>query len=347
MASDTGVSDQGEARGIACSRCQAALDAAALYCPGCGRPATRRSVPLRRQRWWVIFIIGLALYWLTEEILKASGNPNIAPTVMLLGAFLVPVTFVAYLYEADALYDVSPIAVALTFLYGGVLGTVAAQLLEQEIVLGMGIIGMLAVGVSEELAKPLGLLWLARKNEYATELHGIVLGAAAGMGFAALETMGYAFTYFIVSRGNMDVLGQVLISRGLLSPLAHGTWTAILVGTIWRERSATGAFRLNGSVLRAFALVVVLHALWDWTASAIPIEITLPQVSLVWKFIDIVVPAINLPVPGLVIGGLGLLVLARMVRQANRIPLRSPGPAAELPTDLAVTAPPSAPLGEQ
>jgi len=55
---------------------------------------------------------------------RASGDGALGPVA----APDLPVTFVAYLYETDALYDVSPVAVALAFLYGGVLGTVAAQI---------------------------------------------------------------------------------------------------------------------------------------------------------------------------------------------------------------------------
>lgn len=68
----------------------------------------------------------------------------------------------------------------MTFFYGGILGVIAAQLLEGQLVTGMGFLSLLAVGFSEELAKPLGVLWLARRHEYAGELHGLVLGAAAG-----------------------------------------------------------------------------------------------------------------------------------------------------------------------
>jgi len=82
--------------------------------------------------------------------------------------------------ESGALYDIPVAIVAMTFFYGGILGVIVAQLLEGQLVAGMGFLSLLAVGFSEELAKPLGVLWLARRHEYAGELHGLVLGAAAG-----------------------------------------------------------------------------------------------------------------------------------------------------------------------
>jgi len=264
-------------------------------------------------------IIGLILYEVTTNLLVVSGNPNLIPTVILLGAFLIPVVYVVYLYESGALYDVPIPTVALTFFWGGVLGVIAATVLEEQLVAGMGFLSLLAVGFSEELAKPLGVLWLIRRHEYADELHGLVLGGAAGMGFAALETMGYGFTYLILSRGNLSVLGEVLLTRGLLSPLAHGTWTAIVVGTIWRERMR-GGFWLNRRVLGGFVVAVILHALWDFTATAVPIDIVLPGMSLHWRFIDLAIPAIGLPVPGLMIGAIGLWILWRMFRESEQQP---------------------------
>jgi hypothetical protein len=132
--------------------------------------------------------------------------------------------------------------------------------------------------------------------------------------------MGYGFTYLIVSRGNLDVLGQVLLTRGLLAPLAHGTWSAIVVGSIYRERMR-GNFWLNGRSIRGFLTAVVLHFLWDLTAGALPITISLPSGDLHWRFIDLMVPEIDLPIPGLIIGAIGIWVLTRMFRESTRQPV--------------------------
>lgn len=270
-----------------------------------------------RRIWWRVLIVGVVLYWVLVKLLASSGNPNLVPTVILIGAFLVPVTYVVYLYESGALYDIPIPTVALTFFYGGVVGVIAAQLIEGQLVAGPGFLSLLVVGFSEELAKPLGVLWLARRHEYAGESHGLVLGAAAGMGFAALETMGDGFTVLLLSHGNLSALGQVLLTRGLLAPLGHGTWTAIVVGTIWRERMRGKAW-VNRRTVKGLGIAVILHTLYDWTTTAVPIELPVPGLLLHWRFIDLVVPAIGLPVPGLIIGAIGLWVLWRMFRESER-----------------------------
>lgn len=155
-----------------CDRCGALLGDDARYCSRCGRPHGFSARPTIQRKWWRVLIVGAILYWVLIKLLASSGNPNFVPTVILIGAFLVPVTFVVYLYESGALYDIPVPTVALTFFYGGILGVIAAQLPESQLVAGMGFLSLLAVGFSEELAKPLGVLWLARRHEYAGELHG-------------------------------------------------------------------------------------------------------------------------------------------------------------------------------
>ncbi|MCL4543284.1 MAG: PrsW family glutamic-type intramembrane protease [Chloroflexi bacterium] len=302
---------------VTCPHCGSGLRADDRFCAHCGfHVAWPARVHLWQHWWWKVLLAGFILYYLDMKSLAVTGNPNLVPTVLLLGASLVPVTFVVFLYERGALYDVPLTTIALTFVYGGVLGTLAANFFEEEVVRGAGIFAMLGVGVIEESAKLLGVVWLLRRREYATELHGIVLGAAAGMGFAALESMGYGFTFLLLSHGNLNVLGEVLLTRGLLAPLAHGTWTAIVAGVLWRER-INGRFHINRKVIGAFLLAVVLHALWDWTAGAIPIDIETPGFVLRLQAVDVAVPALSLPIPALVIGAVGIFVLWRLFREAT------------------------------
>lgn len=275
------------------------------------------KLPWRDRYWWRVLALGLLFYLASMRLLAASGNANLAPTVIVLGAFLVPVVYVTYLYETDELYDVPTPTVALVFLSGGVIGVLAAQLIETPLLaLPLGVVG---VALSEELAKPIGALWLSRDAPFRDARHGFLLGAAAGTGFAAFETMGYAFRLLVQSGGSLDLLGQVLLTRGLLSPLAHATWTALVVGVFWRERR-----RPTPAVLAAFATAVLLHTAWNWTASEIPVEVAIGGIALRWRFVDLAVPELSLPLPELVIGALGLWLLRWVGRRATRADVGQP-----------------------
>jgi RsiW-degrading membrane proteinase PrsW (M82 family) len=255
-------------------------------------------------------------------LLVLSGNPNLFPTVVLIGSLLVPVAYVSFFYERRAISPLTMPAVARAFFYGGVLGAFAATILE-PIILGPFAAGgltialALGVGLIEEFAKILGVLFVSRRHRHNTMLNGMILGAAAGMGFAAVESLGYAFTAFLRSRGDLTLTVAIVLLRGVLSPFGHGTWTAIFAGVLYRE-SAPGDFRLTGKVLIAYLAVVLLHALWD---------------GLPWLLSFFSSPQISVPVGELIVGLTGLIILWRLWRQARRLQGVASSPAASLPPE--------------
>ena len=216
-----------------------------------------------RRRWFQVLAGGLILLYLLERTLLATRSLTYVPSVLLLGAFLVPVAFVTYLYERLPEWKVPLPPLAVCFVWGGVLGTVVAGTLEYDLLRGLGALALLGIGLFEEGAKlifPLIFYFLGR---YRSEGAGILLGASTAMGFAALETMGYGFMSLLQSGGNLAMLDEVLLARGLTSPAGHAAWTGLVCAVLWRERLRTGHAVLNGKVVGAFATAVVLHALWD------------------------------------------------------------------------------------
>jgi RsiW-degrading membrane proteinase PrsW (M82 family) len=128
------------------------------------------------------------------------------------------------------------------------------------------------------------------------------------MGFAALESNGYAFSAFLLSRGSLSATVAVTLLRGVLSPLGHGTWTAILVSVLFRESGAKH-FRINFRVVGAYLTVVVLHALWDGLPVFIP--------ALLW-------PGVGVFIGQALVGAAGLLILWRRWREARRLQEQRP-----------------------
>jgi len=217
--------------------------------------------------WWRILLGGFLLYVAGLAILDLTGNPNLFPTVVLLGNLLVPVAYVAFFYQRRHLSDLALPTAAAAFVWGGLLGTFAAATLEPLVVRQLDFSTAFVVAAIEELAKLLGVLVVARRLRHDAELDGLILGAAAGMGFAALESAGYAFTALL---------------RGVLAPVGHGTWTALLAGVLFRESGAR-RFRLDRAVVGAFLTVVLLHGLWDGLPASLevvlPLGVGLPRSS--------------------------------------------------------------------
>ena len=216
-----------------------------------------------RRRWLRTFIAGLVLLYFTERVLVTTSNPNFVPSVILLGAFLVPVVFVTYLYERLPDWEVPLGPLATCFLWGGAVGTLVAGTLEYDLLRSLGVFALLGVGLIEESAKLIFPLIFFFAGRYRSEASGILFGVASAMGFAALETMGYAFVTLLQSKGSLGALDEVLLIRGLMSPAGHASWTGLVCAVLWRERLRAGRAVLNLRVVMAFLTAVVLHALWD------------------------------------------------------------------------------------
>ena len=256
-----------------------------------------------RHTWLQIFVGGLVLLYLLERTLLATQSLNYVPSVLLLGAFLVPVTFVTYLYERLPRWEVPLPPVAICFFWGGALGTVVAGSLEYDLLRSLGVLALLSVGLIEEGAKlifPLIFYFLGR---YRSEGAGIVLGVSTAMGFAALETMGYGFMTLLQSQGNLLLLDEVLLVRWLTSPAGHAAWSGLVCAVLWRERKRAGRVVVNGKVLGAFATAVVLHMLWDTFS-------LLRGVTFV--------ESVSLELVSLFIALVSLMLLIRRIREARR-----------------------------
>ncbi|HEX6709743.1 MAG TPA: PrsW family intramembrane metalloprotease [Rubrobacter sp.] len=215
------------------------------------------------RRWLRTFVAGLVLLYFTERVLVTTGNLNFVPSVILLGAFLVPVVFIAYLYERLPDWEVPVGPLVTCFLWGGAVGTLVAGTLEYDLLRSLGVFSLLGVGLIEESAKLIFPLIYFLAGRYRSEASGILFGVASAMGFAALETMGYAFVTLLQSKGSLGALDEVLLVRGLMSPAGHAAWTGLVCAVLWRERLKAGHAVLNGRVVAAFLTAVILHALWD------------------------------------------------------------------------------------
>jgi RsiW-degrading membrane proteinase PrsW (M82 family) len=158
----------------------------------------------RRHAWVTVLAVGVGLFLAVERTLVATQNPNLVPTAILLGAAVVLAAFATFISGRWLAYANSGSAVAASAFLGGVIGLVVAGTMEFDVQRDLGGLPMIGVGLIEEASKlivPAAILLLVRR--YRTAADGLLLGVAAGAGFAAMETMGYAFTTLVTSRGSI------------------------------------------------------------------------------------------------------------------------------------------------
>jgi RsiW-degrading membrane proteinase PrsW (M82 family) len=195
----------------------------------------------------------------------------------VLAALIVPVIYVAYIHHADV-HEGEPVAVlALTVLFGGIVGAGLALLSRQYLgQLALGQIAAMAQGrpplslvlflgitlpLLAELLKLAGPLLLRRWPRFRNEvMDGAVFGIASGVGFAAASTL---VNYWPIIRGGYAPTGAAglsdwtatLVGLAILRPLIHGTTSGLIGAGIWAATLRRGNVTLP--VLAGFGGAVV------------------------------------------------------------------------------------------
>lgn len=233
----------------------------------------------------------------------------IAPAIWV-AALAVPMLYVSYLRHLD-LFDREPLTVlAGTVVAGGVIGA-AVTLVANAIGSGLDTGGVLAltagVAVVAEVLKPLvPLAWLRRRYQHT--LDGLVLGVAAGAGYALAQTI----VNLSVSFGGslrVDPSNWVftLVSAAVLIPLLHGSCTGLVAASLWRPRGGRDA------ALRAAGLPLALIADIGFTVGSALLDIAglSPLFVLMWQAVVVagVLIAIRLLVHAAVLDEAGELGL--------------------------------------
>lgn len=138
----------------------------------------------RKRIWTRMLGTGLMLWSLTVVTTYLTANPTLLPTLVLLGSFLVPVSFVAWAFVRRVTGEVTAALVFKTFVVGGVLGVLAASLLERYLLRPSAVL-FVGVGLVEEAVKLVALAVLTRGLQAKTPQDGMILGACVGLGFSA------------------------------------------------------------------------------------------------------------------------------------------------------------------
>jgi protease PrsW len=241
-------------------------------------------------RWWAVLAIGLALWAAAVVATYVTSDVLLLPTVVLLGSFLVPVTALVWYLDHDPSPALSPRRALSAFIVAGAVGVLAASLLEYYL-LGSGLLGTLEVGLIEEFVKAVLIVVVAIGVRSFRTRDGMVLGAAVGFGFAALESSGYALVSLLVVQGNqlflsLPSLVTTELVRGVLSPFGHGMWSAIVGGAIFATARRHGHLRLAWSIVAAYLAMAVLHAAFDATGGIVGYAVVslVGLIPLVWMW---------------------------------------------------------------
>ena len=215
---------------------------------------------------WKYLLLGGTVVWLLGAVITGLTQDDIlAPTVILVGSFLVPVTVVAFALSLRPEGHLATSHVVLGFLAAGTVAVVMTALAETYL-LPEAAGTFVAVGVIEETGKGLVLLAVAYQVRHREPRDGMVLGATVGAGFACFESAGYALQTMLDHLDDStiaDIL-ETEATRAVLAPFGHITWTALLGGALFAS-SRGGRFHVTLRLAATFVGIIALHGLWDST----------------------------------------------------------------------------------
>lgn len=185
-------------------------------------------------------------------ILVGIAFSRYVPIALVLGAALLPALYLAYFYDAEV-YEDEPITVlAGTFAAGAVLGA-ALSLAFYRVLLAQRPLGLhnglpgsfialnaLALpllGQALMLVGPLALYFFRRR--FDDILDGLVFGVASGLGFAAAQSVVYAWqivTGPLQRGGSAYDWALPTLHVALISPLLDAASTGLICAALWLRR---------------------------------------------------------------------------------------------------------------
>jgi RsiW-degrading membrane proteinase PrsW (M82 family) len=213
---------------------------------------------------------------------------------ILVAAFLVPVLYLIYLYEAQVYRDEPAAVVGFTIGGGAVLGiilTLAARFFSPALaapdagfggsvridwlaLLGFGVL----FPIVQEVVKPLPSLLLRGRN-FPETIDGLTFGVAAGVGFSTAESI-INFSSVIGSQSFQTDPGNwifPLFTVAVLQPVMQGACTGILVASVWRAGKGQAGIREAVGVIGA----VVGHI--AFTAGSQLLDRVNPVIVIFWQ----------------------------------------------------------------
>lgn len=223
-----------------------------------------RPERLHHRAWLVVVLLGAVVWIIGAGVTAVTGDDVLVPTLILTGSFLVPVAMVMFALTREGEDQLPEDMLLLAFVIGGTVGVVIAAYVETYL-LPTATGTFIMVGAIEELTKAAIVVAVGSRISTRRPRDGMVLGATVGAGFAAFESAGYAFSALMHHQDDHPVINvlQTEISRAVLAPFGHITWTALFGGALFAAARPDGRFRVTWSLTGTTLGVITLHALWD------------------------------------------------------------------------------------
>jgi len=246
------------------------LDSVAVSLTGALRAARR------------VALVGVALLLLLAQVAIAGAIVLEEPLVGSLAVLsILPALGVAgYLWYGDPTRREPLLTLAATFLlsilfagFAGVVNTALGPLFDLSGVAGLIAFYFLVVGPVEEVVKWLAIrVYAYRTGAFQAVVDGVVYGAMAGVGFAAIENLLYIATTYIQAAEATGIAPRsaatsVAAQRLVVGPghVVFSAWAGFYLGLAKFNPENRGPIVVKGLLIAAF-----IHALYNSAVTVLP-----------------------------------------------------------------------------
>lgn len=234
-------------------------------------PTPDRMLSEWQKPWLWARVMAVGLLFCLICYASASSLSALVFPLLSLGALVIPISILIFFWEANIPRDIPLYTLIVIFLIGGVISLALVPFVPE-----LGEEASFAAFV-EEPTKLIALSIFLYRLDKKYIFDGILIGAAVGTGFAAMENMAYVFT----SSAPVDLL----IMRSILSLGGHITWAAAYGGALalvkGSEKLQMKHFT-DKRFLVYLAASMALHFIWnsDFSIAPLPLFVDVKYVIL-------------------------------------------------------------------
>jgi RsiW-degrading membrane proteinase PrsW (M82 family) len=229
-----------------------------------------------------VLLIGGALLLFFLQVAVAGVIVLREPFIGVLAVLSMLPAFVVggYLWYGDPTSREPFVLLAATFLlsvlfagFAGIINSTVGPLFEAFGVIGIVVFYFLVVGPVEEFVKWLAIrVYAYRNNAFRTVVDGVVYGAAAGVGFAAIENLTYIVTIYLEAADTAGVAPteaatNVAAQRFFVGPghVVYSAWAGFYLGLAKFNPENRGPIIVKGLLIAVF-----IHALYNTSVTVLP-----------------------------------------------------------------------------
>lgn len=232
-----------------------------------------------------LLLLSLALVLFVLQIVIAAALVLETPVlgVLAVASALPALVLAGYFWYGDPTTREPLVGLAVTFLLSvgfasiaGVVNSIAQPFFQLFGIVGVTLFYFLIVGPIEETVKWLAVrVYAYRSDAFLTVVDGVVYGAMAGVGFAAIENLLYIlmFSVEMTTAGfavQQDQAIAIATQRAFVGPghVIFSAWAGFYLGLAKFNHGKRGPIVVKGLVIAAF-----IHALYNTLVTGLPLSL--------------------------------------------------------------------------